>query len=602
MKEIYDLIKKEEKKFNLFIPITKEWDWNFPDHVNTTILYKNSVFKKGKDDNKPFKNITRPLLSLQYRAEGFDVKDIVLYIEEHDKDFQSFLIRKYHDKWAVDNNLEDFIDKLVESFVDFGGALVKKTKGPIPEVIPLQRLAFCDQSDMLGGPICEKHYYSPTELRKEAKGKNWKNVEKVIELSEKLKNVNDARKVETPGKHIEIYELHGTFPRYCLYDEEYDGEYDEEDLVGQVHLCAFYNNNEGKDEGISIFKSVEKDDAYKVILRDEIYGRALGLGGGEELFQDQIWTNYGMIRLKQLLDSASKVLFKTTDPKFSNRNKTDNLDNGEILVLDPGHDIGQLDSVPRSTPLFDRFVQDWEVHAQRMSAASDSMFGNAPTAGTPFKSLELQVAESHSLHEYRKTKLANFLSGIYHDWIVPKLIQSIVSDEEFMAELDMDELQYVAEGLVNSNTNKYIKDSILNGVMLPEEAVSFVRERAMESFLKDGNKRFLKILKEEFTKAHLNVKINISGKQANLSEKVDKLTNVMRFMLSTYDPNTKTFAVFEDPRMMKIFYKIIENSGLEPSDFSARTSAQVRQVPQEATRPLQQMGKGPELMQTVSNK
>jgi len=76
--DIYSLIGAQEGLFKLPIRITDNWEWSMVEHVNTTILYKNSVFLTGKNDNKPFKNITRPILNLQYRAEGFDVKDIVV--------------------------------------------------------------------------------------------------------------------------------------------------------------------------------------------------------------------------------------------------------------------------------------------------------------------------------------------------------------------------------------------------------------------------------------------------------------------------------------------------------------------------------------------
>lgn len=594
----YELIKESEKQFELPIPITENWEWSFKEHVKTTVLYKNSVFKSGPDVNKPFKNITRPILSLQYRAEGFDVKDILLYIEEQDRDAQSFLIRKYHDKWAVENNLDSFIDKLVESYVDFGAALVKKTANSVPEVVPMQRIAFCDQSDMLAGPICEKHFYSPDELRTEAKGKNWENVEEVIALSEKSKQPDKSRKYSTPGKFIEIYELHGVFPRAYLQDD-YDSR-EEYDLVGQVHICALYKTSEGKDAGITLFKGIEKESRYKLILRDEIYGRALGLGGAEELFQDQIWTNYGQIRMKQLLDAASKVLYKTTDVKFANRNKTDNLENGEMLVLGEGKDIQQIDTTPRSTQLFDRFVQDWEIHAQRMGGAAEAMFGNAPPAGTPFKSLELQVAEGHSLHEYRKAKLAVFLSEIYRDWIIPQIVKSI-ADDEFISELDQNDMEFVGKRLADNLSEKVLREALSKGLLPTEEIRAELKQRIMQKFFDGGNKAFIKLLRKEVKDTKLDVKINIAGKQKDLAGKVDKLVNVARFMLSTYDPNTGTFAVFNDPRMVKLFREIIEASGLNPVDFNS-PAAQMNKPPSaESTKPLSELSQRPSVAETVSN-
>lgn len=596
MKLIYETINRETKSFLLPIPITDSWEWNFSEHIKTTVHYKNSIFNQGNDLNKPFLNIIRQNLNLQYRAEGFDVKDILLYIEEQDKSFQSLLLRKYHEKWARENNLDTFIDKLVESYIDFGAALVKKVKGPIPEVVPLQRIAFCDQSDMLAGPIAEKHFYSPDNLREEAKNKGWENVEEVIKLAEKNKDVDQSRKADTPGKHIEVYEIHGTFPRACL-EENYENQ-EEKDLVGQVHICTMYKKDDGEYDGITLFKGLEKESPYKLLLRDEVFGRALGVGGAEELFQDQIWTNYGMIRMKQLLDAASKVLYKTTDEAFANRNKTDNLENGEILVLQENKDINQIDTTPRSTQLFDNLIKMLKTHAMETSAATGAILGEEPSPGTPFKSLELQTAESHSLHEYRKGKIAKFLDEIYRDWIMPQLARDVSKGDKFLAELDMDDLMFVADKLADSIANKAIKDGIMQGVLLTEEIIKDLKASVKEKFLQSGNQKFMEILKGEMKDAPMRVKLNIAGKNADLVAKVDRLTNVMRFVFSTYNPQTGTFAVLQDKKMLDMLNQILELSGLDQltPDFTPQPKP-----PMEATDTLAKVAQRPSVAKQVSN-
>src|SRR3990167_7358834 len=211
--DIYSYILEQEVAFRLPVRIMENYEWSAYEHINTTVLYKNSTYKTGKDDNKPFKNINRPILNLQYRAEGFDVKDIVLFINDKYKYFKSFLVKKYHEIWARLNNLDTFIDEMVESYVDFGAALAKDVNKIRPEIVPLQRLVFFDQTDILSGPICEKHFYAPDQL-KEMEKKGWKNIEDVIVLSKQEKQDNSMGKVQikTPGKYIEVYEIHGVFP------------------------------------------------------------------------------------------------------------------------------------------------------------------------------------------------------------------------------------------------------------------------------------------------------------------------------------------------------------------------------------------------------
>src|SRR4030042_3336953 len=151
--DIFSFIKNEESAYQtLPITVAEGYEWSMYKHIKLSLLYKVSQFETGNSDDKPFKNIVRPILNLQYRAERFDVKDIVLFVNEAKNYYKSFLIKKYHEKWARENEIDTFIDDLVESYVDFGGTLIKDVNDVKPEVVPMQRIAFCDQTDILSGP------------------------------------------------------------------------------------------------------------------------------------------------------------------------------------------------------------------------------------------------------------------------------------------------------------------------------------------------------------------------------------------------------------------------------------------------------------------
>lgn len=572
--DIYDLITSEEANFKLPIPIMENYEWSMYDHIKTTVLYKNSIYKSGKDDNKPFKNILRPILNLQYRAEGFDVKDIVLYINDQYKYFKSFLVNKYHDIWARENHIDTFIDDMVESYVDFGGALIKDVREIAPEVVPWQRIVFCDQTDILSGPIAEKHYYSPDQLQEMSK-KGWENIDEVILLSRKendTKTVDSmtGRKAKTPGKYIEVYEVHGMLPKSWLKDSEGD---ESEEYVRQVHICTFYQDENKNKKGITLFSSKESELPYKLVLRDKIYGRALGLGGAEELFEPQVWTNYDIIHIKKMLDQASKIIYQTADPAFANRNKTTDLEDGEILVTEEGKPIVQINTTPVNLQVFNDSVERWEQHARQMGSAQEAIMGDQPPAGTPFKSVELQAFEGHSIHEYRKGKLATFLDEVYQDWIIPKIARVVSHEKEFIATLDFEELQQVADGLVKCETNKMVKEMILNGEVPTEEDILKHEDMVRKDFLSGGSKRFMKILEGEMKDAPMRIEINIAGKQKDMPAYTDKLVNVFRTIVA--NP-----AVLQNPAMAKIFNEILESSGLSPLDFYGLTSVPIQTLQQ----------------------
>lgn len=573
-KNIYDYIQSEESAYQTVqIPITDNWEWNMWEHIKRSILYKNSKYEKGDNDgNRPNKNITLPILRLQYRSEGFDVKDILLYVNEAKKFYKSFLISKYHDKWARDNDIDTFIDEMVESYVDFGGALVKNVNQIRPEVVPLQRLAFCDQTDILSGPICEKHFYSPSQLKQMGKKHGWKNIDEVITMAEYYKeNSNTSGKQsKTPGKYVEVYELHGCLPKWWL-GGEYDSSGEDYEFEDQIHICAFYQDEKRQKNGITLFSGKEKESVYKLILRDEIYGRALGLGGAEELFEPQVWTNYDQIRIKDMLDAASKIILQTSDSSLAQRNDIKSLDNLSIIEYEDGKPLSQVDNFPRNLALFERSTQEWEKHAQTVGSAQDSIMGETAPSGTPFKLQQLISLEAHSIHDYRKGKLATFLSEVYRDWLIPQFTKKISQGVDFMSELELEELQSISQTVIDNQTDKILIQKTLNGETWTDQEKEVIKQNIQSSFMKGGRKKFIEIFKDEFKDTPIDVEINIAGKQKNLAGMVDKLTNVFRTVLQTPQ-------VLQDPTMARLFNQIMEASGLNPIDFSSMKPPQSNQL------------------------
>jgi hypothetical protein len=562
---VFDFITSEINNYQtLPVKVSENYEWSMFEHIKLTVLYKNSRFNTGNSDDKPFKNIIRPILNLQYRAEGFDVKDIVLYVNDDKNYFKSFLIKKFHEKWAREVGMDTYIDDLVETYVDFGGALSKRVKGRSPEIIPWQTIAFCDQTDILAGPICIKHSLSPDELN-EMESSGWgdkKNgaeisLDDLIELSKSYKTSEKKQQIGTPGRYIEVYELHGVLPDVWLEKDGYEGEWGK--FTRQLQIVAFYQKEDGKKEAFCLYKGREKNP-FKFISRDKIFGRALGMGGAEELFEAQVWTNYDMIRTKDLLDAASKIIFKTTDDGFAKRNKLSNLENLEILKLGDGKDIAQIDTTPRNINLFNNSVAQWEVHARTTGAAQESISGEESKSGIPFKSVELQAMESHSLHEYRKGKLATHLDEIYKDWNIPDIVSEINQGQKFLADLDLDELQSVADSISKNQAEKILKEKVLNGETIHEGEREMLKEKIKKEFMGGGNKKFIELLEDELKDAPVDVAINIVGKQKYLSQMTDKLVNVFRQIFASPQ-------ILSNPVMAKLFNQILESAGLSPMDF-----------------------------------
>lgn len=565
--DIFSYITSQEAAFKVPIQLPGGWGWSMLEHLNLSFLYSHSQLSTGKDDFKPVKNITRPILNLQHRAEDIDLKDVQIYVDDPDLFHLSFLIKKYHDDVFVqENDLDTFFDELNVSRIDYGGGLSKSvTKGR--EVVPLHSIAFCDQTDILSGPIGIKHFFSPGQLQDMA-GVGWgdaKNgatatIEQTILLSREGKRETQNNTLSnTPGRYVEVYEVHGDLPRRFL-----DPEDKSELFSRQMHIVAFYTKMDGTKQWITLFHSEEKENPFKLAKRDPVYGRGLGFGGAEELFESQVWTNYDMIRMQDMLDAAAKTIMLTGDKGLVTRHPTGmkDMNNMEFIYEELNSNTRQMDTFPRNLALFEKSIFNWETHAKEMGSSQDPLMGKESPSGTPFSALQAQIQQGMGLHEYRRGIFAKHIEEIYKDDYIPKIIKEITANgAKFLSELSMDEMIFVSENVANHETNKMVVKKILDGGTVTQEEADAFKQAHMQQFTKSGNKKFIEILKGEFKNVQIKIKINVAGKNKNLGQYVDKLSNVFRTILA--NPY-----MLQSPPIAKLFNKIIEASGLDPIDLS----------------------------------
>lgn len=561
METIYGYIKEQESSYQKPITIDDGWNWSMKEHLRRSFLYKNSQFTDSNEDRylRPNKNIVLAIMNVQYRTEGFDVKDIELYVNSKDEYYKSFLVKKYHDKWAPENFIDTFIDDLVVSYCDYGGVLVRNTNESRPEVIDLKSLAFCNQTSILDYPFAITHNLSPNELRTFGEDNGWGEDSKGATI-----DIESLLVLCKEEKFIKVYEVHGTLPQEWLKGGDMGGESKKD--VNQINIVAYYKKQDGNEQGVTLFRSKEPKLPFKFLARDKIYGRALGRGGIEELFENQVWTNWNEIKITEMLESASKMIPWTTDPTLAAKHPSGmkNMENMEFLEIANGSQIGVVDNYPRNLAVFNDAVMRWQDHAQQVGSASDAVMGEAPSSGTPFKLYEAQQIESKSMHRYRQGQIATFMDEIYRDWILPHIASDITKGHEFLAELSSDEMAEVSEQIAENTANRKRNEQVLNGE-LPDDKET-IRQEVLTGITK-SNKKFIEILKDEIKKDTLSVMTNIAGKQKNLALLTDKLVGVLRQYIAT--PQIR-----QDPEMTKILNVILESSGLSPIMFGGQAQLQ----------------------------
>ena len=565
---VFDYILTEKENFKTVrVPLTNSKDWNMREHIERCTNVANGWFHSGKNDGiRPYNDIVTPIVDVAFRSEGFDVKDIVPYVDNINFAYKSFLIKKFHPQWARKHELDTFIDEVVESSVIYDLVLIKNINNVRPEVVPLQQIAFCDQTDVLAGSVCLLHQYSPSELIKFKSKWDSKKIDNIITLAGNSKTnlIANGKEVKTPGKYIEIYELHGEFPEIWLNDTG-----DKDKYIPQLHIVGFYTDDKGEKQGITLFKGKNKPigDTFKALKIDTVrsYGRACGRSVVERLFEPQVWNNYAGIKLKELLDSAINI-FQTSSDEYGNQKLSDIKPN-TILKHETNKPITKIDGTLQNLGAYQNYQIQTENNARILGSASDAQLGTNPVSGTPFALQSLIVQQGQGIHEYRQGKIATFFADVlYRDWILKFLVSDMNKGQKFSEELSFDELQEISKIIATNVAEKEIKNKILKGEKIEESDRESLITLHMESFKQNGSRGFFEVMQKEFEDIPVAVMVNIKGKQKNMVQNADKLSNIISQVMR----NPQAFNSI--PGLAKTFNELLENSGLSPIDFAKITS------------------------------
>lgn len=579
MNDIFEYIKSEEVAYRTVrIPLTSSKDWNMHEHIERCTNVSNGWYHTGKNDGtRPYDDIATPIINVAIRSEGFDVKDIIPFVNNAKESYKSWIVKKIHPRWARDNGVDTFIDEIVESSVIYDLVLVKKIPNEFPEVVDLKTIAFCDQTDVLSSPLAIRHYFTVEDLLSK-KGK-WDDdaIDACIYQAENKKNVSIAndQQADTPGKYIEVYEVRGNMPESWLLSDGNKYRY-----VPQLHIVAFYKDEKDQKQGITLYKGKDKQlkDTFYALKIDAVRskGRACGRSVVETLFDPVVWNNYDAIKIKNLLDSAFNVLI-TDSMEIANQN-INNIKSNAILKQEKGDSTQRLTSDVSQIAYFQNHQIKMENSARNLGSASELALGNSPSSGTPLGTTEIVHTEGKGMHEYRQGKIATFVGDVvYKNILLPLMIEDLNKGKKFSEELSLDELMELNEMMTDNIVDTHIFDTIIKTGKVPTMAEKEQVKELFKGELMKNKRKFFEILKDELKEIPMDVMINIKGKQRYMAQNADKITNILREILRNKD------AFSQSPGVAKAFNQLLEESGMSAIDFSEVTkSPQTAQQPVEA--------------------
>lgn len=546
---------------------------------NGVLIENRNQDELGRD--APFYNIVNFRVTIAKVATDLDVKDIDITSDDPKHYVKAMLLRKEAYEWMKESDFGLFLNRFGYTRAKYGGVLVKKHeyKDDDGQELDLEvvqwKNVITDQVNIADNPIIERQYMTYAELLD--KKDVWENVKEVLKANQ---DIRSAKKygVKEISNRICVYEIKGEFPKSYLLEAK-EKEYTDDDKFEYSLQQYFIADVYGK--SFIMYAEDLKESPYRFLAWEEMEGRGLGRGVIEDAEEAQVWTNDAVKNEKNAMDLAGKVVLKTTSKKIGNNILE--IDNGKIFELEDGKELEVLNLTPSALGEFGNQIEKWKEQADGATSSYDSITGEQPPSGTPYSQTALLNQVASKPFDYRREEAGIFLSELFEDWIIPYLVKRLKKNHILATDFDEDELAMIDKDFQMSRANEKIKEMIMNDHYPTQEEYQAIMES--EKIL--GVKRYLEMPDNYFDDIEAKVTIDPTGEMRNKQAILTSLSTIMGDVVKSFNPQTGTFGVFDDPRLAKIFNTIVELSGagISPASFGSmnKPSSAIAQ----GTQPMQ---------------
>lgn len=532
------------------------------DIVKTADFYTLSRYLSGQRDDlgrdKPFFNTVNFRLTLAKTATEFDIKDFRASSDDSQAWVKTMLLNREMYKWMKKTRFSRFLNKYAYVRPKYGGVLYKKVFKEIDgqEELVLDvcdwRNTFTDPVDILGSPIIEKHYMSPLDFY--AKKGKWNNVDEAMALfDEKREKMGDD---EAPSR-LEVWEITGVMSEET-YKEAVDEKVrkgDEDSYTLQKHFILVDDENE-----MVMYSTKPKELGYRYLAWEEVPGRGLGRGIIEESEEGQMWVNDLVIKQKNTMDIAGKVLIKTDADNIANNILE--VDDGKIFKLEEGRDMAAIQLAPAALGNFQNIIEMWNMQMDKATSTFDANTGEQPPSGTPYSQTALLNQVAQRPFAFRQEEAGIDLEEAFNEWVIPHIIKRIKKEHILAEEFDEEELKVIDESFGNKMAREVAKEMLLNFQPMTQEDIDQVKTQAVEKAQKSGAKRYIKVPDDFFEGWEGRITLNITNEQQNKANTLQSLSSIMQTVSQSYNPQTGTFAILDNPVLSKLFGSIVDTAAI----------------------------------------
>ena len=324
---------------------------------------------------------------------------------------------------------------------------------------------FCDPVDFDSAPKIEKLTLTPAQLRmKASEGWDPDNIQALIEAKrESRKNAKGETVYEDPA-YIEVFEVHGLMENGRLKVKPTAKE--NKTYSQQMHVIAWEVNDKNEREDFTLYKGKEKKDPYSISHWKKTKGRTLGVGVVEDMFQPQIWHNYGAKKIKDQLDLASTTIFQSSDGNLAARNVLNNLQNGDFIIHAVNQPITPVNAAPQGVQGWQEFMEMGKGVAEQITSTPDAISGDTMPSGTAFRQVALLNTEAHSYFDYITENKGNYVEFLYREYFIPYIVKQLYNTDEIVATLDSHEIEFLDNEIANICVTDELKKQTLAGAIV----------------------------------------------------------------------------------------------------------------------------------------
>jgi hypothetical protein len=533
--------------------------------------YSDSQYVDPKPRESPFYNIVNYRVALAKTATDLDIKDIQIVADNPKYQVHSMLLNREGYEWMKKAEFSRTLNQMGFNRPKYGGYLLKKTEkdGELHIDVVRWTNVFTDQNDILGGAIVECHHMSPVEIKR--KDDIWDNVIDVLKAHKSIK----AKERPT---NIDVYEITGEFPVSIFKDSQ-----GEEATDADKYTYSLQNYYVAIVDGKKYLMFADEikgkiTDKYEYLSWED-NGFGLGRGVIEDSEEAQVWTNEAVINESIAMRLAGRVGIKTNSKKLGN-NILEH-DHGKIYELGKDEDMNSFSLAPAALGNYQNQIEKWRAQADNVTSSFNAITGEQPPSGTPYSQTALLNQVATKPFDYKREEWGIHLTKIWDKWVIPYLIKKLKKEHILVSEFESEELEAINESFAIYSSNNDLKKQILAGELPTPQDQNEMIEGYKAGMIKKGKKKYIKIPNNYFDDIECKVTVITTGEQRNKAVILQSLSEIAKFVISTFNPTTGEFGALADPTLSKLFNSMLEIAGTGISPVSIGAGAKpTKQVPQ----------------------